>query len=146
MEQEPKPESRCLDSEANSGEQLDVGSSLRRLERDLQQIPSLFARLVFLSRAPGPLVRSSRPVPRRMIQVLQCKLFREWLRLDLREQAADLEPYLATLGQEPGSIRIRHLILRLCRDIVPAEACRAEVRLFLGTVEVVLEYLSGRNT
>jgi hypothetical protein len=81
-----------------------------------------------------------------MIQVLQCKLFREWLRLDLREQAADLEPYLATLGQEPGSIRIRHLILRLCRDIVPAEACRAEVRLFLGTVEVVLEYLSGRNT
>lgn len=105
-------------------------------ELALQQIPSLFAQLIFLSglRDDG----CTDPV----LAKLRQSVFTNWLSLNCEQQLNDLVPYLSALACTPQELRFRSTLLRLCHDIVPEEASNDEVRLFVRKVDAILYTLA----
>jgi hypothetical protein len=111
--------------------------------RTLSQIPTHFARLVYLAglrdRPTGRYVHQSlieaigRELADRTIANIHYDVFAEWIALPLSRQKADLDQYLATS---------RGLaVVDVYRDIVPAAAHDVERQLYLTDLETLLALL-----
>jgi hypothetical protein len=134
--------------EAVLGLERDRGCEL--WSRKLEQIPSLFARLIFLSglRARGGKYRdgelakiTSPRIADQIIRDAYCRTFRTWLALGIRAKVADLKPYLICTGAEDPHSLLSISFSRLCRDLLPPKVSINELAMFSETVQTVLKLL-----
>jgi hypothetical protein len=118
----------------------------------LEAIPSLFARLAYMSSLRRPDGRYydskvtslvGKALCHQIIHSLYTATLRTWLALPLRDKAADLRPYLATLPAGRSAVRWRHAWMDFARDIVPADINPTERELFVRMLDNVLELLSS---
>ncbi len=127
------------------------GASEDLWRRTLVQIPSVYGRLVYLSRLRnndtgryehhGLAAMFDEDMADEAMRESHLWSFREWLEFDLEQQRADLELYLA---DQPGSRRtLLESWLRLApyRASLPAAASPADRDLFLGEFETLLRIL-----
>jgi hypothetical protein len=129
---------------------LDEARELWRCQ--LEAIPSLFARLAYMSSLRRPDERyhdleiASLVGKARCHQIIHSSYtatLRTWFALRLREKATDLRPYLATLPEGRTAVRWRHSWMEFARDIVPADINPTERELFVRMLDSVLELLSS---
>src|SRR4029450_12051535 len=116
-----------------------------------QDIPSLFARIIYMSSLRNSrhkytesefISAFDRGICHRIIEEAHSSTFRVWLSMDWRAKAADLKPYLLTLGFRGSPFRQSLPWNHLCEDIVPNDASVNEVQLFLSTVHTVVHVLA----
>jgi hypothetical protein len=130
---------------------LERGAAADLWRNTLSQIPTLFGRLVYLS----SLRDSNSGVYEHygLAQVFGAKdadktlrqshtqVFASWLNLNLEQQKADLEDYLAGLEEDVDAILATWIRLAPYRNLIPARAREVERQLYLTDLEVVLELL-----
>jgi hypothetical protein len=123
-------------------------------KRKLYQIPSLFARLIFMAGLKASSGRysdpelvnyTSRRICNRIIRDAHSETFREWLGLDLRAKMADLKPYLECLGKEDSHSLLGISFCRLSRDILPRSVTINEIAMFTDIVQTVMRLLIERD-
>jgi hypothetical protein len=116
----------------------------------LRTIPSLFARLVYMSRLrrqncryfePELSNRCGRSSCHQVIEVAHLGAFRQWLAMGLRAKTADLKPYIATLGFRGSAVRRPQEWLQLAPQIVPEGASEHERQLFVAAFQAVFRLL-----
>jgi len=118
------------------------------LQARLEEIPSVFARLVLLAskarprlwRSIDPVARSAAPDPK-ILQRLQIRALRQWLAMPTQHKVKDIRIYLDSLCR--GDIPETADSMSFCPTLVPRAASTAEAHLFVGTVRFVLEILFG---
>lgn len=134
------------------GQGLKQASALWK--RKLQQIPSVFARMVFLAGLKGRSGRysdaelvncTSRGLCNRIIRDSHSETFREWLGLDLRRKMADLKPYLECLGKEDSHSLLGISFRRVSHDLLPPSFTINEITMFTDTVQTVMRLLIERD-
>ena len=119
--------------------------------RTLAQMPSIYGRLVYLSRLRnndtgryehhGLAMMFDAELADAALRESHLRSFREWLAMDLEQQRADLELFLS---EQPGGRRtILEAWLRLgpYRGSLPAAASPADRALFEGEFEALLRIL-----
>lgn len=118
------------------------------LDQQLNEISSVFARLVFLAsrRAPGGYYvnpelthLTSRAVCQRLMREAHRRAFRSWLSLDLENKIQDMKHYLKVVHPRESLSDARETWEKLLRDLVPLNASPTESYLFLGTSSTVLK-------
>jgi hypothetical protein len=130
---------------------LERGAAADLWRNTLSQIPTLFGRLVYLSSLRDPnsgayqhfglaQVFGAKEADRTLRQS-HTQQFGAWLNLNLEEQKADLEDYLASLEEEIPAILATWARLAPYRNLIPARAREVERQLYLSDLEVVLELL-----
>ena len=116
----------------------------------LRSIPSLFARLVYMSRLrrqkcryfePELSTLCGRSICHQVIERAHLAGFRQWLAMGLRAKTADLKPYIATLGFRGSAVRKPQAWLQLARQVVPDSASAHERQLFSAAFEAVFRLL-----
>lgn len=123
--------------------------------RTLVQIPSVYGRLVYLSKLRnndtgryehhGLAAMFDENMADAALRDSHVKSFREWLEFDLEQQRADLELYMT---DHPGSRRtLLESWLRLApfRASLPVSASPADRELFLGEFEALLRILLNES-
>jgi hypothetical protein len=117
----------------------------------LAQIPSLYGRVFYLAslrdpnsgiyRHHGLSAMFGRDESSNALRLSHEQNFREWIKLPLRGQHADLAGYLASL-EDPRQMVVEHwLKSRVYRTLVPGSARRTERELFCRELEALLETL-----
>src|SRR5262245_48232703 len=105
------------------------------LEQQLNEISSVFARLVFLAsrRAPGGYYvnlelshLTSRAVCQRLMRDAHRRAFRAWLSLDLESKIQDMKLYLKVVHPPESLNDARQTWDKLLRDLVPLNASWTE--------------------
>ena len=118
----------------------------------LEAIPSLFARLAYMSSLRRPDGRYhdsevaslvSKTLCHQIIQSSYKATLRTWFALAIREKAADLRPYLATLPDGIAAVRWRQSWIEFALDIVPSDIDPTERDLFVRMLNSVLELLNS---
>jgi hypothetical protein len=116
----------------------------------LRTIPSLFARLVYMSRLrrqkcryfePELSALCGRSTCHQVIAEAHLAAFRQWIAMGFRAKTADLKPYIATLGFRGSAVRKPQDWLQLARQIVPEDASALERQLFAAAFEAVFRLL-----
>jgi hypothetical protein len=121
-------------------------------EQKLRSIPSLFARLVYMS-----VLRSStqkyveselsslagRGVCHQVIDAAHVATLRQWLAMSLRAKSVDLKPYIASLGFRGSAVRNAQDWLCLAGEVVPTSASFYEKQLFAAALEAVVKLLDA---
>ena len=69
------------------------------------------------------------------------RCFREWLNLNLDQQAADLDRYVASLGQDSSTVSKAWAEVPAWRHLVPASVRGDERKLFLSEARALLARL-----
>lgn len=125
-----------------------------RLET-LDQIPTLFGRLVYLaSLLDRNIGRYNHPSlsqglgeaeADRILRECHARSFADWLCLKLERQEADLSLYLAGLAIDVRTVLRTWTCLEPYRDLVPPGALKAERRLYMADLEAVLELLRNEH-
>jgi hypothetical protein len=77
----------------------------------------------------------------RTLRQSHSQAFAAWLNLNLEQQKADLEDYLAGLEEDIDAILANWIRLAPYRNLIPARAREVERQLYLTDLEVVLELL-----
>ncbi len=125
------------------------------LSTRLREIPSLFARLVFLAELGQPESHtrgllyptadrvSVEAVDAEVIARLSSQLFREWLALSTRNKTEDMKRYFTSLGQV--KVPDRDKFLEFAAQLVPNDASPPEKEFFLGTARFITEVLAGQK-
>jgi hypothetical protein len=117
----------------------------------LRTVPSVFARIVYMSRLCGRTRRyfeselasiSSRAICHQVVQHAHLASFRMWLTLGLRAKIADLRPYLASLGFRGSPVRDSAVWIELARSVVPDTASDNERDVFVATLDTVIRLLN----
>jgi hypothetical protein len=130
---------------------LERGAAADLWRNTLSQIPTLFGRLVYLSSLRDTnsgtyehyglaQVFGAKDADRTLRQS-HTQAFAAWLNLNLEQQKADLEDYLAGLEEDIDSILANWIRLAPYRNLIPARAREVERQLYLTDFEVVLELL-----
>jgi hypothetical protein len=131
---------------------LPESPSAQYLSARLREIPSLFARLVFLADLGRPRSHTrgllyptsdSLSVETDGISRLSSQLFREWLTLSTKNKTEDMKLYLASLGH--AGVPDRGEFLEFVRQIVPGDASLPEKDFFLGTVQFITDVLASQG-
>ncbi len=120
----------------------DANRSLHELTEALESIPSIFAQIVCLTEKLPFTSELTAGMTEPALDELRSELFRRWLEFDLRAKEVDLACYLSVLGRDISQVRVRRLLLGLCRSIVPELASLNEMHLFLGEISAVLSSLA----
>jgi hypothetical protein len=118
-------------------------------QEKLGTIPSLFGRLVYMARLRGRTryfepelsLISGRSLCHHVIEAAHLAVFRQWLAMGLRTKAADLRPYIATLGFRGSAVRNPQDWLQLVRGTLPETASPHERELFVAAFEAVVRLL-----
>src|SRR5438128_2195853 len=93
----------------------DLPRAATKLERKLiEEIPTLFARLVFVS-AERPGLRTSAD----LLAQLHRKLFNEWLCLRLKDQRRDILSYCDDIQCDIRDLTMRRLVMEACEELIP---------------------------
>ena len=130
---------------------LERGAAADLWRNTLSQIPTLFGRLVYLSSLRDTnsgtyehyglaQVFGAKEADRTLRQS-HSQAFVAWLNLNLEQQKADLEDYLAGLEENISGILANWIRLAPYRNLIPARAREVEKQLYLTDLEVVLELL-----
>jgi hypothetical protein len=126
------------------------------LNARLREIPSLFARLVFLAELGQPQSHtrsllypaadrvSVEAVDADVITRLSSQLFREWLALSTKNKTEDMKHYLTSLGR--ARMPDQEEFLKFAMQLVPNDASLPEKDLFLGTVKFITEMLGAQRS
>jgi hypothetical protein len=121
-------------------------------EEKLHSIPSLFARLVYMSLLRGRTQRyfdpelsslSGRAVCHQVIDAAHVATLRQWLAMSLRSKSMDLKPYIASLGFRGSAVRKSEDWLCLAGKAVPDSASFHERQLFVAACEAVIRILDA---
>jgi len=116
-----------------------TGPAVELWKRTLSQIPTRFARLVFISRLRdpggryvyGPLIEAmGREITDRTLASSHYLVFAEWIASSLADQKADLDAYLRD--------RTEMRTLDGYRDFIPASAHEVERQLYITDLETLL--------
>jgi len=137
--------------ESRADLKLERGAAADLWRNTLSQIPTLFGRLVYLSSLRDSnsgtyehyglaQVFGSKEADRTLRQS-HAQAFTSWLNLNLEQQKADLEDYLAGLEEDVDAILANWIRLAPYRNVIPARAREVERQLYLTDIEVVLELL-----
>lgn len=118
-------------------------------ERTLDQVPTLFGRLVYLAglrnqnsggyRHHGLAQAFGAEESQRTIQLSHEAIFAEWLNLDLRAQHTALDQYFKGLGESRAVVLQTWGVLTPYRALPPAAAGGAERMLYETDLELILE-------
>lgn len=125
-------------------------------QRTLDQVPTTFGRLVYLSSLRDP--NSARYEHHGLAQIFgeaeaeqtlresHQATFAEWLSMGLQEQKNDLERYLSSFQQVDKRTVLRTWsLLTPYRNLIPAEAGEPERQLYLSDLETILELLRNEH-
>jgi hypothetical protein len=130
---------------------LSVDDARGLWSRKIEEIPSLFARIVYMAGLRNVTGRYKDPelaaivgssVCHDVIKAAHSKAFSVWFSLNWTARTTDLKPYLVTLGFRGSPARWPISWEQVCKDIVPCDASINDVQLFLGTVTAVIDMLS----
>lgn len=140
-----------LRAEPSEGDDSAEDRARQTWARTLEQVPTLFGRLVYLAglrnensgvyRHHGLAQGFGASVSERVILLSHEGVFAAWLNLDLRQQHADLEQYLAGIGEERASVLEMWGALAPYKALIPAGAGGAERMLYETDLEIILELL-----
>ncbi len=105
--------------------------------RKVETIPSVFARLIYLSqlrdntgryRNAEILELTSQANAHRLIRESHINAFRNWLTLTFREQTADLRRYLCSLGRPTNELLSSRAWTQLCTEVIRVRDMKVEIR------------------
>jgi len=129
---------------------LDRGAPADLWRRTLNQIPSIFGRLVYLASLRGPSgvyehhgfsqVYGAQAAQSALMHSHE-QAFAGWLAFTLEQQKADLDLYLSDLIADRQAIVDTWLRLAPYRNLVPTTARESERRLFQTDFDALLELL-----
>jgi hypothetical protein len=130
---------------------LERGAAADLWRNTLSRIPTRFGRLVYLASLKDlnsgtyehfglAQVFGAKDADRTLRQS-HTQAFAAWLNLNLEEQKADLEEYLAELQQDIPTILATWTRSGSYRKLIPARAREVEKHLYLSDFEIVLELL-----
>jgi len=115
----------------------------------LARIPTMFGRVLYLSSLRNPNGIYEHPVLAQMIgdeeagETLRrshARVFQDWLCLNLEQQKADLQEYLAETPN-PAAMLADWATSAVYQSWAPSTAQDAERRLFVGDLEILLNLL-----
>ena len=115
--------------------------ALRRWQARLQEVESVFARLVYVSSLLASSGRYAEPylnqvfppgACHRLLADVHRQVFREWLSLSLKCKIRDLQLYSEAICQPHAEASDLEWI-RFCNGLVPSGITIAELTLFSGT-------------
>ena len=117
----------------------------------LARIPTLFGRLVYLSSLlsqhsglyehPALSQMFGDEQADETVRRSHARVFQDWLCLNLAQQKADLQEYLAELPGNPATALATWLHLAPYRNLAPAAAQEVERQLYMTDLELLLELL-----
>jgi len=117
----------------------------------LSQIPTVFGRLVYLAALRDPNTgryqhfglaqKYGEQEADRTLRESHQQVFQHWLSFSLEEQKADLERYLAQLGQDLREVLKTWTSVAPYRSLPPVTAREHERRLYLADFEAILDLL-----
>ncbi len=117
----------------------------------LARIPTLFGRLVYLSSLRnqnngvyehGGLAQMfGEEQASETLRRSHCQIFQDWLCLNLEQQKADLQEYLADLPGSPAVVLANWREAAPYRNLTPLAAQDVERQLYLSDLEMLLEML-----
>lgn len=121
--------------------------------RTLSQIPAIYGRLVYLSTLRnsdsgryehhGLSTLFGADQADQAMRESHLASFREWLKLNLEQQKADLDLYLCSLPTDRRTLVESWSRLAPYRNLSPVAASEPEKRLFLEDLEILLETLKN---
>jgi len=123
--------------------------------RTLSQIPSRFGRLVYLASLRnvntgvyehhGLALLFSPERSNKALRISHLTCCRDWLKLPLAEQLADLRQYLASQPSQAAEIIENWCDYSYWKSILPASIRGAERELYLAEVDVLLSLLRSED-
>jgi len=141
-------------SVGNSGPETRYGPAGDLWRHTLARIPTLFGRLIYLSSLrSGVDGEYQHPALTQMVGQEQAgdtlrqshgRLFQDWLCLNLEQQKADLQEYLAE-APHPSALLTDWMGSRAYQNFVPATAQPVEIQLFLSDLETLLPLLKHEH-
>jgi hypothetical protein len=121
--------------------------------RTLDNVPTLYGRLVYLSSLRNPnsnryehhglATRFGEPVADRILRASHEEVFQEWLAAGLPEQKADLDRYLSSLDDSRRLIIETWMRVSPYKALVPASARAVEIDLFQADFRFLMEALKN---
>ncbi len=121
----------------------------------LARIPTLFGRLVYLSSLQNQTSKTyehhglsqmfGEEQACETIRRSHTQVFQDWLCLNLEQQKADLQEYLAELPGNPAAVLSSWLERASYRNLVPDSAHDVERRLYLTDLETLLDLLKREH-
>lgn len=125
---------------------------LNPIEADIRGLPSILAQLACLAQLRDPNTgmylsatngdRSRQAEAHRTMELLHERAFRQWLRLRLEEQKADISLYLSSTDGEKATVVRTWINLEPYRNFIPLSASTAERKLFLSDLELLLRLMA----
>ena len=119
----------------------------------LQQIPTVFGRLVHLARLRNSVTGKyehhglalvfGEDDARRALRKSHVQAFAEWLGFNLEQQKADLDLFLASIPAERPAIVKNWLNVKTYRTFIPSSATTVEKRLYFADIEALIALLKN---
>lgn len=133
------------------GQSANEGAAQDLWRRTLQQIPSLYGRLVYLASLRHPntdryehhgfAARFGEEKADRVLRSNHEEVFQDWLSLSVREKKDDLNTYLSSIDDNKRLVVETWLKIMPFRNLLPGAARGVEGDLFLVDFRVLLELL-----
>ncbi len=140
-------------SERHATDTLERGAAANLWRRTLNQIPSLFGRLVYLCSLRdqnsgaydhyGLTQEFGDEEANRALRESHEATFSEWLCLRLEGQKADLDMYLSGLEGDRRAILDTWIRLQPYRNLVPSTVREVERELYMSDLDAILELLKN---
>jgi len=121
--------------------------------KTLQQIPSVFGRLVYLASLRNSVTGKYEhhglalvfgdDEARKALRKSHAKAFAEWLAFNLEQQKADLDLYLSPVAADKQSIVRNWLNIKTYKTFVPSSATTVEKRLYTADIEALIALLKN---
>jgi len=143
------PSVRMRGREENAG--LDRGAVSNLWRNTLQQIPSVFGRLVYISSLRnanngryehhGLALLFGEEEANRALKKSHSQIFAEWLTFNLEQQKADLDLYITGLADDRRTVLETWLKLSPYRNLIPSSVRGVERRVYVDDLTLLLELL-----
>jgi hypothetical protein len=146
---------RGRDSRGHAPRLSEADTVPHQWERSLEQIPTVFGKLVFVAEFLNELSGKywhrglaslmDDDAVDRLIRRRQMSLFGEWLRMDAASQIDDLAAYCSSAAEGPRQTLVACSGLAMHMRLVPAGASDQERLRYLTQVDHALDHLYGRG-
>ena len=132
------------------------GAAADVMRHTLSQIPTVFGRLVYLSKLRNAGTGAYEHHGLALVYgdeeadvALRCchqEAFEKWLTLGMEQHKKDMEVYLDALGQNRASLLLTWMRLKPYEHLMPAAARESTERaLFLGNIRTLLETMANEH-